>query len=215
MDSEGDQKGNERRTKTGGNQAARTTPASSERSKKKSKKKKQKPQTQSKKRGHASTSPSTCEETDKTSSTKNPTTLPLILQSSDLLYTTSCESSVKNGGLKTEKDNISVSTKCSPGVQNVPLNESLRWVGILDDPVKEEERIRQYKINRRKRYLLAGQQNAHNSSEVPAVPLATNNEAKRDNANPYFLGYKGHGRPQQPSTELKFPALVNILKNGL
>ncbi|XP_077168018.1 protein LIAT1 [Paroedura picta] len=31
-------------------------------------------------------------------------------------------------------------------------NESLRWNGILDDPVAEEERLWQYRLNRRKRY---------------------------------------------------------------
>ncbi|XP_008054245.1 protein LIAT1 [Carlito syrichta] len=32
------------------------------------------------------------------------------------------------------------------------INESLRWDGILDDPEAEKERIRIYKLNRRKRY---------------------------------------------------------------
>ena len=31
-------------------------------------------------------------------------------------------------------------------------NESLRWEYVLEDPADEEERIRIYKINRRKRY---------------------------------------------------------------
>ncbi|KAK4812228.1 hypothetical protein QYF61_011250 [Mycteria americana] len=34
------------------------------------------------------------------------------------------------------------------------LNESLRWDGILEDPVAEEERLRIYKMNRRKRVKL-------------------------------------------------------------
>ena len=34
-------------------------------------------------------------------------------------------------------------------------NESLRWDNVLDDPEAEAERIRIYKINRRKRYLAA------------------------------------------------------------
>ncbi|XP_017204795.3 protein LIAT1 [Oryctolagus cuniculus] len=33
-----------------------------------------------------------------------------------------------------------------------PVNESLRWVGVLADPEAEKERIRLYKVNRRKRY---------------------------------------------------------------
>ncbi|KAL8199068.1 UNVERIFIED_CONTAM: hypothetical protein K2H54_033240 [Gekko kuhli] len=31
-------------------------------------------------------------------------------------------------------------------------NESLRWNGVLDDPVAEEERLWHYRLNRRKRY---------------------------------------------------------------
>ncbi|XP_062031080.1 protein LIAT1 [Lepus europaeus] len=33
-----------------------------------------------------------------------------------------------------------------------PINESLRWAGVLADPEAEKERIRLYKVNRRKRY---------------------------------------------------------------
>ncbi len=38
-------------------------------------------------------------------------------------------------------------------------NESLRWDNTLDDPTAEAERIRIYKINRRKRYLAAANKN--------------------------------------------------------
>ncbi|KAK2493517.1 hypothetical protein MC885_017901 [Smutsia gigantea] len=34
------------------------------------------------------------------------------------------------------------------------INESLRWDGILSDPEAEKERIRIYKLNRRKRYQI-------------------------------------------------------------
>lgn len=34
------------------------------------------------------------------------------------------------------------------------VNESLRWEGCCSDPEEERERIRKYKINRRKRYLV-------------------------------------------------------------
>uniref|UniRef100_A0A8C3JR26 Uncharacterized protein n=1 Tax=Calidris pygmaea TaxID=425635 RepID=A0A8C3JR26_9CHAR len=44
------------------------------------------------------------------------------------------------------------------------LHESLRWDGILEDPVAEEERLRIYKMNRRKRYELYIQQH------LPAEP---------------------------------------------
>ncbi|KAM9452895.1 protein LIAT1 [Salvelinus alpinus] len=43
--------------------------------------------------------------------------------------------------------------------QNDPARESLRWDGVLEDPVAEAERIEVYKANRRKRYL-ASQQGA-------------------------------------------------------
>lgn len=47
-----------------------------------------------------------------------------------------------------EKDKAEVSAKSL---------ESLRWEGVLDDPVSEAERLEVYKANRRKRYLAAQQ----------------------------------------------------------
>lgn len=41
--------------------------------------------------------------------------------------------------------------------QNNPAKESLRWDGVLEDPVAEAERIEVYKANRRKRYLASQQ----------------------------------------------------------
>ncbi|XP_038829391.1 protein LIAT1 isoform X2 [Salvelinus namaycush] len=41
--------------------------------------------------------------------------------------------------------------------QNDPATESLRWDGVLEDPVAEAERIEVYKANRRKRYLASQQ----------------------------------------------------------
>ncbi|KAL4647624.1 protein LIAT1 [Arapaima gigas] len=35
------------------------------------------------------------------------------------------------------------------------IQESLRWEGVLEDPVAEQQRIEVYKANRRKRYLAA------------------------------------------------------------
>ncbi|CAM9720726.1 unnamed protein product [Bubo scandiacus] len=46
---------------------------------------------------------------------------------------------------------ISDSSQTDEGL-SAQLNESLRWDGILEDPVAEEERLRVYKMNRRKRY---------------------------------------------------------------
>lgn len=54
-------------------------------------------------------------------------------------------------------------------------NESLRWENALEDPEAEAERIRIYKINRRKRYLAAVNTNYHdwlngnNSSSLTAA----------------------------------------------
>uniref|UniRef100_A0A667HLC8 Protein LIAT1 n=1 Tax=Lynx canadensis TaxID=61383 RepID=A0A667HLC8_LYNCA len=41
------------------------------------------------------------------------------------------------------------------------VNESLRWDGILADPEAEKERIRIYKLNRRKRYRLLALKGLH------------------------------------------------------
>ncbi|XP_041734857.1 protein LIAT1 [Coregonus clupeaformis] len=43
------------------------------------------------------------------------------------------------------------------GDQANPARESLRWDGVLEDPVAEEKRIEVYKANRRKRYLASQQ----------------------------------------------------------
>ncbi|XP_068945277.1 protein LIAT1 [Petaurus breviceps papuanus] len=51
------------------------------------------------------------------------------------------------------------------------INESLRWEGVLEDPVAEEERIRIYKLNRRKRYRLSA---LEGFCPTPSVPEGTN-----------------------------------------
>ncbi|CAB1348920.1 unnamed protein product [Coregonus sp. 'balchen'] len=43
------------------------------------------------------------------------------------------------------------------GDQANPARESLRWDGVLEDPVAEAKRIEVYKANRRKRYLASQQ----------------------------------------------------------
>lgn len=47
------------------------------------------------------------------------------------------------------------SKKMPPKTSMSQPQESLRWVGVLANPVEEEERIEIYKANRRKRYLAA------------------------------------------------------------
>ncbi|KAG8520106.1 Protein LIAT1 [Galemys pyrenaicus] len=44
------------------------------------------------------------------------------------------------------------------------INESLRWDGILADPEAEKERIRIYKLNRRKRYQVLALKGFHSDS---------------------------------------------------
>ncbi|XP_033028126.1 protein LIAT1 isoform X2 [Lacerta agilis] len=50
---------------------------------------------------------------------------------------------------------VSLLTQDNP----VLSNESLRWDGVLDDPIAEEERLWTYRLNRRKRYGEYMQQN--------------------------------------------------------
>ncbi|XP_036264292.2 protein LIAT1 isoform X2 [Pipistrellus kuhlii] len=56
------------------------------------------------------------------------------------------------------------------------VNESLRWDGILADPEAEKERIRIYKLNRRKRYRIVAlkgilsEPGAQEKPESPACP---------------------------------------------
>ena len=53
------------------------------------------------------------------------------------------------------------------------VNESLRWDGILADPEAEKERIRIYKLNRRKRYRIWALKGFHSdpgAAETPEDP---------------------------------------------
>ncbi|KAM9746896.1 protein LIAT1 [Dama dama] len=53
------------------------------------------------------------------------------------------------------------------------VNESLRWDGILPDPEAEKERIRIYKLNRRKRYRIWALKGFHSdpgAAETPEDP---------------------------------------------
>jgi hypothetical protein len=69
-------------------------------------------------------------------------------------YRTNINNTLKTGyqfGAKLRK-NIDISSSA-----NVIKNESLRWDNPADGSDEEEERIKLYKINRRKRYLAAAQ----------------------------------------------------------
>lgn len=84
------------------------------------------------------------------------------------------------------------------------VNESLRWDGILSDPEAEKERIRIYKVNRRKRYRILAlksfnsEPRAEDSSEM--LPSLSDKESssgsrqpslKTDHSRHYFDGSLG------------------------
>ncbi|XP_063813229.1 protein LIAT1 [Pseudophryne corroboree] len=157
-----------------GKQGARATVQSAERTLKKTKKKEKtdhKP-SNSKKREHTSSTSSATEETEK-GIRKNIKNQPTIPPSSELQVTSIRGSNVQLDELKSKKKNESSDSDCVSSItQEGPINESLRWEGVLSDPTAEEERIYQYKINRRKRYLLAAQKistNGLTSSQAQSV----------------------------------------------
>nr|XP_054112952.1 protein LIAT1 [Callithrix jacchus] len=67
------------------------------------------------------------------------------------------------------------------------INESLRWDGILADPEAEKERIRIYKLNRRKRYqcLAKGFHSNPNAEETPeTLPHLSNRDGRSSGQRP-------------------------------
>ncbi|XP_068124724.1 protein LIAT1 [Hyperolius riggenbachi] len=151
-------------------QPARATAEHSDRSKTNAKKKQkekhdQKTSSNNKKRGRtsSSTTPSSDHGTDRSArkSAKNHLVIP---PSSELQARTTNESNVPSDVMTTIASNGSDDTNGLSTTTQVLVNESLRWEGALDDPAAEEERIHEYKINRRKRYLLAAQKSSCNTS---------------------------------------------------
>ncbi|XP_008826981.1 protein LIAT1 [Nannospalax galili] len=69
------------------------------------------------------------------------------------------------------------------------INESLRWDGVLTDPEAEKERIRIYKLNRRKRYRLLALKGFHPDS------------AEKSPENLPYLSDKDCGPSKQPSSK--------------
>ena len=83
------------------------------------------------------------------------------------------------------------------------INESLRWDGILTDPEAEKERIRIYKLNRRKRYRLMALKCFHSDpcveesvenlpylSDKDCSPCSKQPSSKGDHAHSYFEASK-------------------------
>lgn len=78
------------------------------------------------------------------------------------------------------------------------INESLRWDGILADPEAEKERIRIYKLNRRKRYRILALKGIHSDAcaeEMPEKPENPENPAcpSQDSTNSRQLELKVAG----------------------
>nr|KAF6296160.1 hypothetical protein mMyoMyo1_009236 [Myotis myotis] len=72
------------------------------------------------------------------------------------------------------------------------INESLRWDGILADPEAEKERIRIYKLNRRKRYRVLALKGIHSdpcAEEKPENPA----RPSQDSTNSRQLALKVAG----------------------
>uniref|UniRef100_UPI00398ED6C0 protein LIAT1 n=1 Tax=Pristiophorus japonicus TaxID=55135 RepID=UPI00398ED6C0 len=76
------------------------------------------------------------------------------------------------------------------------INETLRWDGVLEDPVAEDERIKLYKLNRQRRYLAAQKsarkdiQFCHSHKENPHIITSKTYQqvASQDHSNSYFVG---------------------------
>ncbi|KAM4045439.1 protein LIAT1 [Anomaloglossus baeobatrachus] len=150
------------RAKQRSQQGKQSSRLSAERSKLPKKKEKLLTKT-SKKRGHVSSTPSTADEGE------NIKNQPIILASSELQITTISDSKDKSDGSKTKEE--TEPTCLATVAQEDEVNESLRWEGVLEDPVAEEKRICQYKINRRKRYLLVAQKSSSVLSTDPEEPV--------------------------------------------
>ncbi|XP_069471267.1 protein LIAT1 [Ambystoma mexicanum] len=183
--------------------------SSAEKKKHRKKDKQAKAGADSKKRSHSSSTPPSDETAHNQKNWKQP-------PKSTAPETTSKGSCTVKGAKKTtkkeeRKDLSSSSSSSSFSVNPVQelsnqINESLRWSGVLDDPLAEEERIRQYKANRRRRYYLAAKpdsslaariaqeavENCHSEDHRLQLVLGEDGQqsnAKKDQSNAYFLGH--------------------------
>ncbi|XP_053426715.1 protein LIAT1 [Nycticebus coucang] len=72
------------------------------------------------------------------------------------------------------------------------INESLRWDGILSDPEAEKERIRVYKLNRRKRYRVLALKGFHSdpcAEETPEnLPYLSDKDCSSNSRQPAVKG---------------------------
>ncbi|KAM5179583.1 protein LIAT1 [Mantella aurantiaca] len=207
-------------------QTGRFTAERSEKSKKKAKKKvksDQKTTNVTKKRGHTSSTPSTSDEVDKGihKSLRHQQVAPA---SSEMQVTKISETTGKSDGVSSKTSIISSATaSLSTATQEVVCNESLRWEGVLDDAAAEEERIRQYKINRRKRYLLAAQKSTHNSTALLQEPRGPfqfgysegTSTSENTNADKSPARTDGEKKSKTKLSSYMPQMIKNLLRNGL
>uniref|UniRef100_A0A452IC43 Protein LIAT1 n=1 Tax=Gopherus agassizii TaxID=38772 RepID=A0A452IC43_9SAUR len=141
---------------------------------KKKKKKADQDDSNTRSSGHGS-SPSASEETDKhhSKSRKHQTLSAQLLEISIRKDPDPAQDAVKGIHTDGEINKLLLSASTTSGSTQTEqdisdqINESLRWDGILEDPAAEEERLRVYKLNRRKRYGLYVQQ------QLPTEPCLT------------------------------------------
>ncbi|XP_075760785.1 protein LIAT1 [Pelodiscus sinensis] len=172
---------------------------------KKKKKKADQDDSNTRSSGHGS-SPSASEETDKHHSTskKHQTHTAQLLQilslgkdpdpAQDAIKGIHIDAEINKLLLSASAISSSTQTEQDTAGQ---INESLRWDGMLEDPAAEEERLRIYKLNRRKRYGLYVQQQLPPEPclTLKHFPLLPNKDpytnsgqaaCQEDHASPYF-----------------------------
>ncbi|XP_041521673.1 protein LIAT1 isoform X2 [Microtus oregoni] len=90
------------------------------------------------------------------------------------------------------------------------INESLRWDGVLTDPEAEKERIRIYKMNRRKRYRLVALKGFHSDpsmeESVENLPYLSDKDCGLSSKQPSSKG--DHVHSYFEATKLLHPELA-------
>lgn len=92
-------------------------------------------------------------------------------------------------------------------------NESLRWDGALEDSEEERERIRLYKINRRKRYLAAAQ--AKGLSWALNCSLSSSFQFTDDTGLESLRTAPGSYTDYIPMKDLQAPQVHNIIGTAM
>ncbi|XP_078535994.1 protein LIAT1 [Lissotriton helveticus] len=213
------------KVKTGSRQHSKT--ASAEKKKHRKKDKQAKTGVDSKKRSHSSSTPTSDETAHNHKNWKQPPKASL----SETVDKSSRKSS-RRSPKKEERKTLSSSSPSAAASLNPvqelsdQINESLRWEGVLDDPLAEEERIRQYKENRRRRYILAANPDSRVAARMESrysqeqrPQLVTDMDCHRlctrkDTSNAYFLRPLGSGGLKAEVgtklTPLKSPSLGKV-----